>query len=402
MADHDRTAPPAVKAAAGAAPPAQPSAPAGEPASAERAEALLRALEKAPYEFDFLQALRRLECLYRDHPRWGAAQRPSDEPVRLGQEVSLSAAPATLARFVPATHDQPARLSTYFFGVLGPDGPMPLHLTDYAGQRLRHSNDDTLVRFLDMFHHRLLSLFYRAHSSGDPTTQRDRPESDRFLMYLGSLLGLGLPAVRERDAFPDHAKLYYAGLLSAQTRNASGLRAMIEDFMQMPTRVEEFVGEWVTIPPAHCWHLGQRARRGVPLLGQLGKTALVGTRVWMRQHRFRVVLGPLRRDQFRSMLPAAPGSPERQGLARLTALVRNYIGDELAWDVRLQLRRDAIQALELGVNAQLGRTTWISSRAGSSDWEDLVLDPAREDSHSVGAGVSRPAGRAAMQGAQHV
>lgn len=400
MADHDRAAPPVVTQSKGAA----LATSAGEPARLERdrAAALLQALERAPYEFDFFQALRRLECLYRDRPRWGSAQRPSEEPVRLGQEVSLSAAPATLARFVPATQGQPARLSTYFFGVLGPDGPMPLHLTDYARQRLHHSADPTLVRFLDMFHHRLLSLFYRARSSADPATQRDRPESDRFLMYLGALFGIGLPALRARDAFPDHAKLYYAGLLSAQARNAEGLRAMIQDFMQMPTRIEQFMGEWVSIPPAHCWHLGQHARRGAPLLGQLGRTALVGTRVWMRQHRFRVVLGPLQREQFRSMLPNAPDARNARSLRHLTALVRNYVGEELKWDVRLHLRRDAVRALQLGVNAQLGRTSWIASTAGGSDWEDLVLDPEQHDGRAVGTGTRRPGSRPQTQGAQHV
>jgi type VI secretion system protein ImpH len=411
MADDDRTAPPAVAVGgegrpghAGTAPPAAVGAdarPAGHggiepPAVYDRAETLMRALEQTPFDFDFFQALRRLECLYRDRPRWGSALRPSEEPIRLGQEVSLMAAPATLARFRPPGEAVPARLYAYFFGMLGPDGPLPLHLTDYARQRLHHSGDATLVRFLDMFHHRLMSLFYRAWASGQPTVQRDRPENDRFLLYLGALCGFGLPTLRQRDAFPDHAKLYYAGLLAPQARNAAGLRAMIADFLQMPARIEEFVGEWVTIPRAQGWHLGVRSRRGGPLLGRLGQSALVGTRVWMRQHRFRVVLGPLRREQFRSMLPGANGLP------RLTALVSNYLGDELKWDVRLMLTRDAIRPLELGVNAQLGRTTWIVAKVGHGDWEDLVLDPAQDYARAVGATRSRPSVGPAMQGVEHV
>jgi type VI secretion system protein ImpH len=104
----------------------------------------------------------------------------------------------------------------------------------------------------------------------------------------------------------------------------------------------------------------------------------------MKQHRFRVVLGPLRRDQFRSFLPGA------QGLPLLIAVVRNYIGDELRWDVKLELMRDEARPLELGVNALLGRTSWIVARVGSGDWKDLILDPMQD--YSVGQTPKRGAG----------
>jgi type VI secretion system protein ImpH len=132
------------------------------------------------------------------------------------------------------------------------------------------------------------------------------------------------------------------------------------------------------------------------MLGKLSQSAIVGTRVWMKQHRFRVVLGPLRREQFRSMLPGALGLP------RLAALVSNYIGQEFKWDVRLVLRRDATRPLELGANAQLGRTSWIVARVGVGDWEDLVLDPAQDYAHTVGTTRKRPSNGPMMQGAEHV
>ena len=61
----------------------------------------MRRCTHAPYSFGFFQALRRLECVYAERPRLGTAPRPSDEPIRLGQKVSLSFAPATLADFRP-------------------------------------------------------------------------------------------------------------------------------------------------------------------------------------------------------------------------------------------------------------------------------------------------------------
>ena len=115
-------------------------------------------LARTPYRYDFYQTLRRLECLHADKPRWGRALRPIDEPVRLGQDPDLSFAPAPISSFAPR-NAHPPRLGVRLFGLLGPNGPMPLHVTEYARERLRHHGDATLCRFLDIVHHRFLARF---------------------------------------------------------------------------------------------------------------------------------------------------------------------------------------------------------------------------------------------------
>jgi len=212
----------------------------------------------------------------------------------------------------------------HFLGLLGPNGPLPLHLTEYARDRERNAGDPTLVRFLDVFHHRILSLFYRAWADGQPTVSFDRPAQDRFAVYLGSLFGLGMPSLRERDEFPDRAKLYFAGRLAAQPRNAEGLAAIVGEFFGLPVAIEEFVGEWLTLPEEARWRLGRSAR--------LAQTTVAGARTWQRQSKFRIVFGPLGEDDLQSLLPGG------RRLRRLLALVRNYVGDSLSWDVRLQLK----------------------------------------------------------------
>jgi type VI secretion system protein ImpH len=72
---------------------------AGENRLPPRALALVQALQAEPHRFDLFQALRRLECAFRDRPRLGEALRPSDEPVRLGQEPSLAFAERAIASF---------------------------------------------------------------------------------------------------------------------------------------------------------------------------------------------------------------------------------------------------------------------------------------------------------------
>jgi len=325
--------------------------------------ALFEALRRKPYAFHFFQALRRLECLCPDRPRLGKSVRLADDPVRLTQEPSLAFAPATLAAFDPGTEDRPPRLSEYFLGLFGPQGPLPLHLTEYARDRSRNHGDRTFAGFADLFHHRILCLFYRAWADAQPTVSFDRPETDRFNVYVGAPFGLGMPSLWNRDAAPDLAKLHYAGRLVGQTRNPEGLQAILADFFNLPVTIENFVGHWLPLSETSRCRLGTS-----PTTGLLGVTAVIGERVWDCQYKFRIVIGPMPLREFQRFLPGS------DSLRRLVAWVRNYVGDELLWDVNLILKREEVPPLKLGEETQLGWTTWLTSQPLGRDADDLKLD----------------------------
>src|SRR5688572_11742893 len=117
---------------------------------------LFAAVEAQPWAFDFYALMRRIDALRPQHPPLGLGQRPSQEAVRLGQVPELDFAPAALAKF-DNSHGAP-RIGVRFFGLLGPHGPMPLHLTEFVRERLHQRADPTASRFLDVFHHRMTSL----------------------------------------------------------------------------------------------------------------------------------------------------------------------------------------------------------------------------------------------------
>lgn len=323
--------------------------------------ALLGQLAREPHAFDFFQALRRLEATHPDKPRIGEAKRPSDEPIRLGQEPTLAFAPSTLAS-LRRRGNRPPRLEVFCFGLFGPNGPLPLHLTEYARDRLRNHDDPTFARFADVFHHRLLTLFYRAWASLQPVVSYDRPERDRFGGYLGAVFGLGTSALRNRDAVPDLAKLYYAGLLAAPTHHADGLRAILGDYFGVAVAIEQFVGQWIELSEDNMTRLGD------PDTGALGVTAVAGSRVWDVQHKFRIRVGPIGYADYRRLLPGG------DSLERLVALVRNYVDDGLSWDLQLVLKKEEVPPLQLGESGQLGWTTWAASAPLDEDADDLMLD----------------------------
>jgi type VI secretion system protein ImpH len=337
---------------------------AGTAGLAPDALALARALQERPEDFEFFEAIRQLECAHPTRPRLGESTKPAEDFLRLCQTPSLAFAARAIDRFEPGTEGRPARLYALFFGLFGPNAPLPLHLTEYALDRERNARDGTLIAFADIFHHRMTSLLYRAWANAQPTVQADRPAQDRFRLYTGALVGMATPGLEGRDALPDDYKRFFAGRMLTQTRNAEGLRCLLQQFFAIPVRVVEFVAEWMRLPREAHLRLG----RSTEVAG-LGRTAVIGECVWGTQQRFRLRLGPLDRPQFEHFLPGGAA------LTQLVATVRSYIGDEKAWDVQLVLARDELPPMRLGLAGRLGLTTWLGHRTAAGDADEVVIQP---------------------------
>lgn len=325
-------------------------------------EGLLRRVSAAPWDYDLWHLLRWLDAKHPESPPLGRAPRPRLEPLRVGQEPSLAFAPAAIHALDLADESGRPRLTILSFGLFGPNGPLPVHLTEYARERMRAHGDRTLVRFCDMFHHRFTLFFYRAWADVQSTASLDRPVDDRFSRYVGSLIHLGDDSLRERDAVPEHAKLFGAGHLVRETRNAEGLRCLLQIFFRARVAIEQWVYQWLVLMPEQRTRLG-----GGRPAEQLGIGAVAGARVPDAQGKFRVRIGPLGFGDYEAHLPGG------RAFAQVLGWLRNYIGMELAWDVRLVLERDQVPSARLGSGGRLGWTTWLGKRTRPDAADDLVL-----------------------------
>lgn len=321
-------------------------------------------LKAEPWRYDFFRAVRQLECAHRDNPRVGESLHPREDPVRFGQNPSLAFAPSTLSGLQPAEPDvRPERLLISFMGLFGPNGALPLHMTEYARDLQHNARDVTLARFLDVFHHRMISLFYRAWADAQKAVDFDRPDRARFATYLASFFGMGMETLRDRDAAPDWTKIFFSGRLAPHAKNPEGLAAMLEGDLGVPARVLTFVGQWMRLPVESQCRLGAS-----PESGSLGRTTIVGERFWAGQLKFRIRFGPLSWLDYQRLLPSGPV------WQRVQAWVRNYTGREFCWDAQLVLRAKEVPKLTLGgVGAILGWTTWLSSHDAKEDADQLVL-----------------------------
>jgi type VI secretion system protein ImpH len=317
------------------------------------------ALEREPHRFTLFAALRLLEQAYAGEPRLGQSRRSADDKVRLQQPPHLAFAPSDVIGLTHAERRRPV-LEQYSYGVFGPNGALPLHLTEYAFERRQQFNDPTLSDFVNLFQHRLIGLFYRAWADADPATNFDRPESDRIRGYVGALIGLGEPAAQGRDHVRDYAKLARAGHYGPHARSAGGLETVLAGYFNRRIAIRQFVGEWLEIPSAVRCRLGERGATT-----SLGIGASLGASCWQVQHKFEIIVGPLALPEFLDFLPGGGA------LAALYDLVRLYTSDEWSWRVRLLLKAEEVPSAVLDGSSRLGWTSWTGGRRATAN--DVVI-----------------------------
>jgi type VI secretion system protein ImpH len=154
-------------------------------------------------------------------------------------------------------------------------------------------------------------------------------------------------------------------------RDADGLLSWIRSEFDSPTHIEQWCGHWMPLAREERTRLRRRDSHGV------GHGAVLGANVWDVQHKFRIVIGPLEFDQYRAFLPGG------RDLARLQAMVRQWVGLEFEWDLKLILVRTEVPALQLGQSGHDGRGTWVGRSAWlgryqrPKDADDLIINVER-------------------------
>ncbi|PBC03475.1 type VI secretion system baseplate subunit TssG [Mesorhizobium sp. WSM3860] len=331
------------------------------PAPSEAAPDGIGALSES---FDFFELLRRLE---QRGGLFGYSGQANREPARLGQHVRLSFSARDVMKFQEAGEKAPARVTVANLGLLGPEGPMPLHLTRwvldrlsqrwFTGTQAEQTSDTTFVDFVNILQHRMIALYYRAWADAHPAVQVERSVGGRVRAMLEAMSGIGLPGTQDPEL--DTVRLRQAGSLASQVDGPERLTLFLATAFKVPVEIKEFVASWITIPAALQSRVGKA-------YAALGRGATIGPRVFSRQSRIELRVGPLDLDDFKSFLPG-----ERR-LSLFKKAVRDMIGEALDVDLRIVLARDAVPPPRIGT-VQLGRTSWLARLAEKGDADDLKL-----------------------------
>jgi type VI secretion system protein ImpH len=302
----------------------------------------------------------------------------------LAASLAASGAEASTTAITP--HDiERIDMTPAFMGMLGVNGALPLFYTEMLAQRELYQKDYAGRAFMDMFSHRAVDLLYRAWRKHRMPIQFEADQRSRFLPLALSLAGLGGKGLRDRlgaarGAVADEALAYYAGTLQQRTLSARQLQQVLIDYLAVPVRIEQFVGRWYQVPEsgrAYLGVLGTGARQGMgsgaPVNGVLGRSAMLGERVWQRDLRLRVVLGPLPHARFRRFLPGG------EGALALKELLTMLSGVSLEYEINLQLRREDVHGCTLDSQRaptalRLGWDTFLQTRTANEDRADVRYD----------------------------
>ncbi|HEX5870365.1 MAG TPA: type VI secretion system baseplate subunit TssG [Longimicrobium sp.] len=329
--------------------------------------------------FDFYQAVRLLEWTAGAGRGVGQGADPAREAVRFRAAVDLAfPASEVVAVERPADGLGPATMTVAFLGLAGAHGPLPMPLTERVLERL--AEGDTAGRdFLDLFHHRLVSLAFRIGRRMHPVLQDVFPEETETAEALWALVGLGTPETRGRmDGVDDRAFLARAGLLAGQPRSEAGLRGLLADHYGVPVTIEPLVGGWLRMPDDEWTRIGRTGAHRT-----LGTDAVLGRRVWDPQAAVRIRMGPLPLELYQSLLPGgrADKPKEGAGLTQLREMVRFYAGVETDFVLTLVLRAEEAPPTLLPPAGspdapRLGWTSWLRTVPLTAD-PQVEIDPER-------------------------
>jgi type VI secretion system protein ImpH len=306
-----------------------------------------------------------------------AATQAADFP----EESAESDAQRIQQAMVAAEPTPVAKLTVAFMGLFGPSGVLPQHDTQRiidAGTKKNPERD-----FLDVFNHRILSFFYRASIkyripfSYESNYRKQPPrdgdagmaralDCDLVTQALFSLAGLGTGSLRDRLETPNELAIEFAGLLGHQPKNAISLQRLLESYFKLPICVLQFVGQWMDLPaetvsemPTLASPLGQNCA--------LGKTFILGQRVWDIAGKFRLKIGPVDIETFESLLPNTANLIEVAQLAQL------YAGNQFDFDIQIELLARDVPAIQLGGNSQLGHNTWLFAEQPTENKSEAIF-----------------------------
>ena len=350
-------------------------------------ESLKQTMQTEPWGFVFTQLVRMLylsenesgETSQLNRRLVGYENSPTEELVRFKASPRLRHSASDVIRIEENDNGQHT-VEVSFIGLIGASGVMPHHYSQTVIDRLKAS-DTAMQDFFDLFHHRIISNFFRASVKYQLPFQHelfsrfrpdigDRPDKsllqkDAISQSIACTVGLGERTVQSRLDIDDRNLVYFAGHFSDRRPTLLGLKRMVEEFSGLAVKIKQFQFEWLYLDVEDQTNLSKPNKR-------LGDNLVIGNRVGSVQNRFRMRLGPLKWEQFLRLLP------NQTKLQKLAQFTRAYVGIGLDFDFQLVLEGSEVPCMQLGNEScgKLGWNTWIVTRPPDNDVDDAVFDVA--------------------------
>ncbi|MBN1602723.1 MAG: type VI secretion system baseplate subunit TssG [Chitinispirillaceae bacterium] len=318
---------------------------------------IINSLPAQVYTFDFFRLIRRLESTVPGTSSIGGDAHPAQEVVHVRPDASFRFPPSAVTEIkTDKDGTLPLLITITFFGLYGRYGTLPWHYTSRVIHQERlsmadsHNPEGALRPFLDIFNHRFASFFYRSGIKYRwPLTFRSKGQDETTRNFI-AFTGLRTLHLRDNFSIPDFALLRYAGLFTVPN-SASSITTLLSDFLKTSVQIRQFEGEWLQIEESDRNRIGYQRTNN-----RLGHSFTIGRRIFSRQHRFRIVIGPVGYSQFMALQPGT------KTYEQVISLVRLRAGEAMKFDCAVKVDKKSIPVSGLGSKStQLGRTFFCIS-----------------------------------------
>jgi type VI secretion system protein ImpH len=300
-------------------------------------------------ELGFFRLVALIERLRPDAARIGGLGPFASEAIRFRHDQALSFNASDITRTKVVSSDPlQVEVVTTFLGLSGAVSPLPVHL---AEELLDEERGATQRAFLDLFHHRLLSLLYRGVIKYRLSAEATETGADAWARRL--LAVAGVDTATQRQTLELRIILMLLPALAASRRSPDALANALSFVLgpEIPgakIEVEPFVGEWVVLDARDLCRLGVANHR-------LGMEMVLGTRAFDAASKFRIKVGPVNSQDFRRL---GSGTPLR---ATIDAIVALFVNDWLRYDldVTVDESRRSLTLASGDAGSRLGLDSWL-------------------------------------------
>ncbi|MEM7158120.1 MAG: type VI secretion system baseplate subunit TssG [Myxococcota bacterium] len=279
-------------------------------------------------------------------------------------------------------------VTTAFLGVSGAMTPLPLYIAEEVCQ----DDDGAAIKrdFLDIFHHRLVSLLYRIGVKYDFAREHKRDANDAWSNRLLAMAGLDAYEDWRLEHLTRHQMLRLSPLLSSRVRSARVMATAVREVTlealgDAKVEVLQFSGDWTPLDPE------QRIELGVSN-SNLGISSVLGVEVFDRAGKATISIGPLK-ENFRRFLADGDMFPV------ICELVGVLSPEPIEYELELMLVDRPPFILGKKEGGRMGFDSWLSSRGGQEATTSLKVPLPRkllEVRHkAVGSGSLAPSASAA-------
>jgi type VI secretion system protein ImpH len=303
-------------------------------------------LQHAP-QMNFFRFCELMELAAPERPPLGAEDTPKKEPIRFRSRPKLGFPNREIDKIDLDDPGAPPTVRTTFLGLYGVDARMPSYFIDEVAQN--RDGAESLSAFLDLFHHRIVTQYYRVWRKYRYPAGFRQDASDKVSRYLLSLTGLGIGEPEIRQDLHTRTLLATLGLSGQRTRTAEGLAGVLQHAVPDATiTVTEFHPTWIPV----------NDQEPMPL----GENCLLGRGFVDRSNTVHVKIVPTTRESVQSLMPGRPAHD------KVMALLRYYLGYEAQAKLDMDVRPELMPKPALNsAQVSLGYTTLLPTPSTHTD-----------------------------------